>query len=168
MLEALGLDLKEIIFVIINFLILIGILAKFLYKPFLGILEKRKQTIKDAFDNAAAINKRADEKMASYSKRIAGVEEEGREIILEARKQADTQAQIIIDEAHAKAEEIIAKAERNIELEREKAMLEMRQEVAALAMMAAEQIVGREIQNVGQEAIVDEVIENARNTQWQN
>ncbi|MDD6190735.1 MAG: F0F1 ATP synthase subunit B [Firmicutes bacterium] len=168
MLDALGIDLKEIIFVIINFLILVGLLGKFLYKPFLGILEKRKQTIKDAFDNAAAINRRADEKMANYSKRIANVEEEGREIIVEAKKQADIQAQRIIEEAHMKADEIIAKAEKTVELERERAMIEMRNEVASLAMMAAEQIVGRELQTVGQEAIVDEVLENARNTQWQN
>lgn len=168
MLDALGIDLKEIIFVIINFLILVGLLGKFLYKPFLGILEKRKQTIKDAFDNAAAINRRADEKMANYSKRIANVEEEGREIIIEAKKEADIQAQRIIDEAHKKAEEIIEKAERTVELERERTMIEMRSEVASLAMMAAEQIVGRELQTVGQEAIVDEVLENARNTQWQN
>lgn len=35
MLDALGLNLKEIIFVIINFLILVGVLGKFLYQPFL-------------------------------------------------------------------------------------------------------------------------------------
>ena len=43
MVEALGIDLKEIIFAIANFLILLAVLAKFMYKPFLANLERRKQ-----------------------------------------------------------------------------------------------------------------------------
>ena len=45
MVEALGIDLKEIIFAIANFLILIAVLAKIMYKPFLANLERRKQMI---------------------------------------------------------------------------------------------------------------------------
>ena len=48
MLDALGINLKDLIFAVANFLILVLILGKFLYKPFLGILEKRKQTIEKA------------------------------------------------------------------------------------------------------------------------
>ena len=127
-----------------------------------------KTPSRDAFDSAEAVNKRADEKMASYSKRIANVEEEGREIIKASKQQADAQAQIIIEEARKQASDIIAKAERNIELEKAKAMEEMRQEIGVLALMAAEKIVGREIENVGQDAIVDDVINQARSGGWQN
>ena len=45
MVEALGIDLKEIIFAIANFLILLAVLAKFMYKPFLANLERRKQML---------------------------------------------------------------------------------------------------------------------------
>ena len=74
MLDALGLNLKEIIFVIINFLILVGVLGKFLYQPFLGAIEARKQNIKDAYDKAAIESRRADAKMAKYERRIANQE----------------------------------------------------------------------------------------------
>jgi F0F1-type ATP synthase membrane subunit b/b' len=47
-------------------------------------------------------------------------------------------------------------------------MEEMRGEIAALALLAAEKIVEHEIQRVGQEAIVEEVIRQARSTGWQN
>jgi F0F1-type ATP synthase membrane subunit b/b' len=60
------------------------------------------------------------------------------------------------------------KAERNNERERERVMEEMRGEIAALALLAAEKIVEHEIQRVGQEAIVEEVIRQARSTGWQN
>ena len=44
----------------------------------------------------------------------------------------------------------------------------MRQEIASIGLMVAEQIVEKEVEKTGQEAIVDEVINNARSTQWQN
>ena len=168
MVEALGISLTEFIFYLINFLILVGALGKFLYKPFLELMDNRKQSIQDALDTAEMTNRRADEKMQNYNKRIARVEEEGREIIREAKQKADMQAAAIIEEANSKATDIILKAEQSIEREKEKAMEEMRQEIAALAILVAEKIVEQEIQRVGQEAIVDEVIKQARSTGWQS
>ena len=168
MVEALGISLKEFIFYLINFLILMGVLTRFLYKPFLNMLATRKQSIKDALDNAELINRRADEKMEQYSKRISKVEEESREIIRTAKIQADAQARDIIEDARKEAGDIIAKAEKTIEKEKEKTMEEMKQEIAVLAVMAAEKIVEREIQRAGQEAIVEEVIRQARSTGWRN
>ena len=168
MVEALGISLKEFIFYLINFLILMGVLTRFLYKPYLNMLAARKQSIKDALDNAELTNRRADEKMEQYSKRISKVEEESREIIRTAKIQADAQARDIIEDARKEAGDIIAKAEKTIEKEKEKAMEEMKQEIAVLAVMAAEKIVEREIQRAGQEAIVEEVIRQARSTGWRN
>ena len=168
MVEALGISLKEFIFYLINFLILMGVLTRFLYKPFLNMLAARKQSIKDALDNAELTNRRADEKMEQYSKRISKVEEESREIIRTAKIKVDAQARDIIEDARKEAGDIIAKAEKTIEKEKEKAMEEMKQEIAVLAVMAAEKIVEREIQRAGQEAIVEEVIRQARSTGWRN
>ena len=127
MVEALGISLKEFIFYLINFLILMGVLTRFLYKPFLNMLATRKQSIKDALDNAELTNRRADEKMEQYSKRISKVEEESREIIRTAKIKADAQARDIIEDARKEAGDIIAKAEKTIEKEKEKAMEEMKQ-----------------------------------------
>lgn len=168
MIEALGISLKEFIFYMINFLILVGVLTKFLYKPFLGVLEERKKKIQDAFDSAEMMNRRADEKMASYTARIANVEEEGREIIKEAKQRAEAQAADIISEANEKAAQIVAAAQRQVELDKQKAVDDMKQQVAVLAMMAAEKIVERDIAQIGQEQIVDEIIEQAGSGQWQN
>ena len=168
MIEALGISLKEFVFYMINFLILVGVLTKFLYKPFLGVLEERKKKIQDAFDSAEMMNRRADEKMANYTARIANVEEEGREIIKEAKQRAEAQAAEIISEANEKAAQIVEAAHRQVELDKQKAADEMKQQVAALALMAAEKIIERDIAQIGQEQIVDEIIEQAGSGQWQN
>ena len=166
--EALGLSLTEFVFYVINFLILVGLLTKFLYRPFLNMLETRKQSIQDALDNAELINRRADEKMENYDRQIVKLEEQGREIIKEAKERAEKQADEIIEEAHSKANSIIVAAERQVELEKQKALEEMKQQVATLALLAAEKIVERSIAQVGQDQIVDEIIEQAGKRQWQN
>ena len=154
--------------ILCNVFILYLILRKFFWEKIKKFMDDRAAAVQDAIDAAEAQNKRADEKMANYSKRIANVEEEGREIIKASKQQADAQAQIIIEEARKQASDIIAKAEKTIELEKSQAMEEMRQEIASIAMLAAEQIVGKEIDNVGQDAIIDQAIEDARSAKWQN
>ena len=168
MVEALGISLTEFIFYVINFLQSSAALTKFLYKPFLNVLNSRKQSIQDALDDAALLNRKADEKMENYNKRIANAEAEGREIIKEAKIKADAQARKIVEDANKQAGQIMSRAQENIEREKEKAMEEMRHEIAALAILAAEKIVEKEIQNIGQEAIVDDVIRQARSNGWQN
>ena len=154
--------------ILCNVFILYLILRKFFWEKIKKFMDDRAAAVQDAIDAAEAVSKRADEKMANYSKRIANVEEEGREIIKASKQQADAQAQIIIEEARKQASDIIAKAEKTIELEKSQAMEEMRQEIASIAMLAAEQIVGKEIDNVGQDAIIDQAIEDARSAKWQN
>ena len=158
----------SIIMIWITVIVLFLVLKKFFFEKVKNFMETRSNSIQDAFDSAEAVNRRADEKMQNYTKRIANVEAEGREIIRDAKIKADAQAREIIEDANKQATEILNKAERNIEREKQKAMEEMCKEVAALAMMAAERIVEREIQNVGQDEIVDEVINKARSTGWQN
>ena len=167
MLEALGLNLKEIIFVIVNFLVLVFVLGKFIYQPFLGALDKRKKRIQDTFAAADAVSRRADAKLAKYERRIAHVEDESRAIMKEAKKRAEEQAQQIVDDATKQASDIVTRAQRAIEQERLKALDDMREEIATLALLAAEQIVEKEVDKSGQDAIIENVIEDARRTTWQ-
>ncbi len=161
-------SLTEFIFYLVNFLILVGVLGKFLYKPFLNLMETRKQSIVDALDNAEAVNRRADEKMANYDRKIAKLEAEGREIIKEAKIKAEEQANEIIEQANQRASQIMNRAEKEIEREREKAVLEMREQIAVLSLMAAEKIMERDVEVNGQDQIIEQVLEEAGASEWQN
>lgn len=169
MLEALGINLAELVFAAINFLILLAILTKFLYRPFLNMLEKRKQTIQAAFDDAAEQNRKADAKMADYRKYIANKEAEGRDIIRKARSRADIQAKAIVDEARDKADAMLKEATEEIEREKAKAMQEIRDDITSLAMLAAGKILEEDIEIGGKEdEIVDQVINEAGAEAWLN
>ena len=168
MFEALGVDLKEMLFAMVNFMILVGVLTKFLYRPFLDMLDARKQTVEDAFQNAENVNKRADEKMAAYNRRISGVEDEAREIIKDAKIKADGQAAQIIADAQKEASAIIARAQDEIARERDIAMEEAKDQIASIAVMAAEKIIEKELDASGQTEIIDNILKEAGASVWQN
>ena len=66
----------------------------------------------DAFDIADVTNRKAVEKMETYDRKIAQIENEGREIIRKAKAKADDQARQILDEANLKASNIMLQAEK--------------------------------------------------------
>ncbi len=154
--------------ILINVFILYIILKKFFWEKIKKFMDDRANAVKDSIDVAEAMNKRADAKMADYTKRIANVEEEGREIIKDAKVTADAQAQHIIEEARMEASNIISNARTAAQMEHEKAMEQMRQEIAQISMLVAEQIVEREVSEIGQESIIEDAIQKARNASWQS
>jgi F-type H+-transporting ATPase subunit b len=168
MIEALHMSLLEVIFAIVNFLILVGVLAKFLYRPFLAMKEERNQSIRGAFENAEATNRRADEKLEAYNKRIASVEEEGREILRNARQRAETQAKEIVDEASERANQMVVQAQKEIERQQAKALTELKGQVAALALLAAEKVLEKELSGEGHGQLVESILEQAGESGWQN
>ena len=93
---------------------------------------------------------------------------EKRDIIAMGKQRADAQAKSIIDEAKEEAARIKARAMEEIEQERQKAVLEMQKQIAALAIMAAEKILEKQINDREQDEIVDKIIEQAGAGKWQS
>lgn len=149
-------------------LVLFLILKKFFFEKVHNFVVARENSVKDAFENAEATNRKADEKLEAYNKRIANIENEGREIIKNAKQKADNQAQQIIQEAHEKAEKMMQQAQSEIEREQRKALSEMKNQVAVLALFAAEKIMEKNLETEGQGAFIDKIIEEAGAGGWQN
>lgn len=155
--------------ILFNLVILYFILKKYFFEKIHNFMLARENTIKDAFDIADATNKKAVEKLESYNKRIAQVENEGREIIRKAKVKADDQAKQILDEANQKANNVLMQAEKEIQRQQVKAIAEMKKEVSELALMAAEKILERNLQETGdQEEIIDNILKEAGTSGWQN
>ena len=152
----------------VTVLVLFLILKKFFFEKVHNFIIARESTITDAFNNAEAINRKADEKLDSYNKRIANIESEGREIIKKAKLKADSQANDIIVDANKKAEDILAKARDEIEREKAQALTDMRHQIVTLSLMAAEKILEKDLEVTGQDALVDKIIEQAGTSGWLN
>lgn len=159
-----------LIMIWVTVIVLFLILKKFFFQKVITFIEERENSIKDAFDGAEAVNRKADEKMENYNRKIADLENRGREIIQAAKTQADARANEIVDDAHLKAEEIITAAKLKVEQEQTRALSEMKNQISALALLAAEKIMERDLQLGGQEQsqIVNEIIEQAGSNRWQS
>ena len=162
----LSLDLWNIVFTMITLVVLFFILKKFFFQKVRDFIEAREKSIVDALENADETSKLADEKLATYEEQIAGIESEGREIIKSARDTAKAQAKEILGEVDEKAKQLLEHSQREIRREQFNARKELQGEVSALAMMAAEQIMEKELTPEGHEEIVEKIIKEAEDKPW--
>lgn len=155
--------------IVANLVILYLIMKRFFFERIHNFMQSRQDSVKDDIAAAEAVNKRADKKMEEYQRRIANVESESRDIIRNAKTNADARAKRIIDDANQQAAKIIEQAEEEVRRERARAMSGMKDEVTVLALMAASKVLEQELSGSDQQRkIVNRVIEEAGNSGWQN
>lgn len=157
-----------IVFMWLTLITLYFVMKHFFFEKVHDFMEKRKNQIKEAFENAEIANATAEEKLQDYEKRIGDVEGEARDIIRQARLDADAQAKIMLDETNDKMMEMRAQAEKEIEEEKHKAIAEMREEILNLAIMAAQKVLEQQIEVSGQDDFMDKIIQEVEGRSWQN
>ena len=119
-------------------LVLYLILSAFLQKIH-KLYGSQGQPGQGIFENADRVNAMAEEKLQAYNQKLAEIEAEG-QTSSEARKKADMQAKQILEDANKRANEMIRQAEEEIEKKQLQAIVEMKSQIAELAMLAAEKV----------------------------
>ena len=148
----------DIVWSIINFLVLVAILNKFLYKPILGMLDARKTEIQVKYQQADEARNEAFKVKEEYLKEMQNAKREAQEIITKAGKLGEDTKEEIIAEARENATKVSKKALEEIRLERDKAKAELRDEVAALAVLAAGKILDKTIQPEDHAKMIQEFV----------
>jgi F-type H+-transporting ATPase subunit b len=132
------------------------LLGKFMYNPILNMLEKRKEVIAKGLEDARA----AEEARARADEEAAKIIEEARKKAQQVVAEANTSAEQVRANIEAQAEEqrrkILAQAQEDAQLERDRVLSEMRGQVGALAMAAAQKIIGETLDEKRQQALVRE------------
>ena len=131
----------EILITIVNILVLYAIFRIFLFKPVMGVINKREELIKKSFSDAENDKKTAKEMKLSYEEKLNSASQQAQEIISKAKENAEKAKQDSINQAYAEAEEIKNQAAKDIEDMKQKAELEAKEHIAELAVMAAEKII---------------------------
>lgn len=155
-----------LVMVLITFVVLYFIVKKIFFEKIHEFMEAREQKVKDQFAGAEAAEKLAGEHLAEYDSKLEGVEIERRGVLKDAKTLADKRAEQIIAEANEKAKDIMSQAEKEIERERALFVETMRDQVAMLAIYAAEKIIDKELDESGQKALIDEIIEQNKGETW--
>lgn len=137
----LKLDFWNLVFTVINLLVLYLLLKKFLFGPVEAIMAKRKAMIEENLESARAAQAEADEMKRQYAERLETADETSKEIISKAKADACVEYDKMMAAADKKAEKVVENARRNMENEREKMMSDMQPEIAALALSAAAKVI---------------------------
>lgn len=157
-LEQLGIDPTVIVVNIIGFLLLVAVLRKFLYSPVTTMLENRKEEIANTYAAAERERNTMEGLRQDYEKRLAGIEAEAHERIQAAIKEAQGIRDEIIEDARAKAESILLRGEEELVREREKAVEELRAEVASLVIAASSNLLERSLDDESHRKLIDDFI----------
>ena len=152
----------------INIFILFFLLSYLLFNPVRDVLEKRKQKIAQELAAAAEDMASASALKEEYEAKLKNVNKEAEDILEAARKKAKTRENEIIDEARAEASRIVERANREIELEKKKAIDDLKQDVVNIASLMAQKAVGNSIDIVIQNALIDETLKEMGESTWQS
>ena len=153
-----GVNFWTMIFAWINLLILYLFLKKLLFKPVKNMIDSRQKEIDDMY--ADAENNRADaENMRSeYEEKLAKANEESETIIKSAVRKAQLKEEEILKEANAKAARTLERAEEQVELEKRRAVNEVKDEISDMAIGIASAVIGRDVSADEHRDLIDDFI----------
>ena len=135
----------NLLFTMINLLVLYFLLKKFLINPIQGIMEKRKAMIDGGFQEAKEAKKEAYKVKENYDRELQNLQEIKEDIIKKAKEEANFKAEEILKEAQLSAEKIRLEARASMEKEREKNKEILEKEIGSMALLMAEKLMMEQV-----------------------
>src|SRR2546422_2928596 len=149
---------KSLIIQFLNFIILLLILQRLLYKPFLAKMAERTQAIQKSLDEAQAARAEAARQQAENETRLRAAHAEAASIRAQALKDAAEEQKRLVDAARAEAQRLIDGARAQMEADVRRARDELRREVAELATAVAEKLIRKSLRDEDHRRLLAEAI----------
>ena len=149
----------ELVFQIINTIILFIVLRKILFKPVLNIIDAREDAIKSDIATGEQAKNEGLALKAEYEKKLAAVKNEGQEIIKQATLRAEQKSEEIISTAKEEATSLKERANKDIAQEKQKVMNELKNDISNIAILAASKVIEKDIDQAKHEEMINKFIE---------
>ena len=149
------------------FLTLLFLLKKFAWGPLLAALEERQAGIRKSLDDADTAKRELAEVQAKASALIGQARTEAETILSEARTDGARLRQELREAARKEAETITRNAQQQIQLERDRAVSEIRQQAVELSVMIASKLIRRNLTREDNEALIDDALQQIDTTRIQ-
>ncbi len=169
--RLLGFDLQFIqdaLIMGINIFILFFALSYLLFNPVKNVLKKRQERIASDISTAKQEKEDAIAMKQEYEAKLANVEQEAEEILSASRKKALKQEEEIIARAKKEAAAVMARANTEIELEKKKAVDDMKQEMISIASLMAGKVVSASMNTEIQDTLVDDALSEIGEQTWRS
>jgi len=143
---------------ILSFGILLWVLYKYAFPPILETLDTRERKIRESLEQAERHRVEAERRMQEYEAKLTAASREAEAVLIQAKERA----QRLLDENEqrlaAEAERVKGEATREIDQERRKAIQEIRSQATDLALLVAEKVVERSLNDADHRRLADEAI----------
>lgn len=148
----------NVIFNMINIIVLFVFFRVFLFKPVNNIMESRKEVILDSLQDADNKKAEAYKLKSDYEAELKQAGNQAGSIIKEARERAEVEYNKILQEARQESVKVLEEANRVIELERKKSMESAQAEIAGIAMLAAAKVIGKNVDDNSNRQLLDDFL----------
>jgi F-type H+-transporting ATPase subunit b len=146
------------IWTILAFVVAMLVLRKYAWPQITRILDQRQHQIEESIDAADRTRKEADELLAEYRQRLADARAQADEIVAKAERAGEVAEREALDAAKTKREELLEQTKRDIEAETQRALQEIRREVADLTVAATEKVTRKTLDPSDQQRLVEEAL----------
>jgi len=144
---------------VVSFAVLLFILYKFAFPGILSALEEREKKIKDSLDQAERHRTEAERKLKEYEAKLTASSKEAEGILATAKERAQQLMEENEQRLTTEAERIKGDATREIDHERRKAIQEIRTQTTDLALMVAEKVLQRSLNDADNRRLADEALD---------
>lgn len=145
---------------ICNLFIQVYLIKRFLFKPINEMLAKRKAMADAEISDAEKAKEEAIAMKTEYEQNMQDAKNKANDILQTAQKTAALQSEEILREANAQAQALKAKAEKDIEQEKRKAVNDIKDEIGGMAVEIAGKVIERELSENDHTKLIDEFIAN--------
>ena len=151
-------DADLALFTLIIFIGLILVLGKFAWGPLIEGLNNREKGISDQMDSAEEANALAQTNLKQYEDKLSNAEDEAKELIAEARRDAATTKEKLLADAQAEADRLRERALADIEAAKSEAVRQLAEKSVDSAVSLAGSIVGRSLKKSDHDKLIDDSI----------
>ena len=159
------LDPGLFIWTLLTFLVLFGLLWKVAWGPLLRMLDARQATIRKALEDAEQATKELEQVQQESEAIVNKARVQADAIISDTRTDATKLREDLRQKAQAEAQSIITNAERQIQLETDRALAVVRQEAVDVSLLIASKLIRRNLTKADNEALIDEALKQVESQQ---
>lgn len=146
------------IWTLVVFFIVLFVMKKWAIPPIQKAIDDRRAMIEDSINHAEQTRKEADLLLADYRQRLTEARSQADDIVARARKAADQREADALEAGRKEREELLAQTKKEIQLETEKSLQDLRREVANLTVIATEKVTRKSLDSSDQQRLVEEAL----------
>lgn len=147
-----------LLWTVLTFLVMMAILWKVAWRPIVDAMDARAEKVRFEIDNAERTRQEAEKLLAQHKAMMDNSRNEAAQIIAKGRDEAERMKNEIVEKANAESRAIADRAKKEIELAKDKAIIDIKTEVVVLSTEIASKIINKNIKAEDQKALVEEAL----------